>query len=884
MPQPEAGNWHALPAADLLEALGTSSTGLSQAEAARRLERFGPNEGAPPERDPWYRILGRQLSSVVVLLLAVAALVAAAFGETAEAVAVGVVLLINVVIGFVVELRARGAMEALEDLEVPEALVLRDGRELALAARELVPGDVVVLAAGDAVPADSRLLVGSELSTIEAALTGESLPVVKSVDPVPEDTVLAERCSMVYRGTLVAAGDGRALVVATGGRSELGRIRELLVSLRSEPTPLEQRLTVLGRRMVVVALGLGAVVAAVGILRGNELWLMLETGLALAIAAVPEGLPVVTTITLALGLQRMAARQALVRRLPAVETLGSATVVCSDKTGTLTSGRMSATTLWTSERELDLGAQPAGSVPTARAALHCAAQANRAALDPEGEEGVGDPTEVALLAAARRAGLERSALLAAEPETGEVPFSSRRMLMATFHRPIEGGREGDVIYVKGAARALISRATSLLGPGATLQPLDDAGRDRLLEVNGELAGRGLRVLALARGTLAAGCAADEEALSNLTFLGLIGLFDPPSEGVAETIEALRDAGVRTIMLTGDQARTAEAVGRSLSILGPGQHVVDGRELPRETEELSSTLATLGGLSRVTPKDKLRVVRAFQQAGDVVAMLGDGVNDAPALRQADIGVAMGGRGTDVARQAADIVLADDRFETIAVALREGRTIFTNIRRFVFYLFSCNLAEILVLFVSGLLGLPLPLLPLQLLWLNLVTDVFPALALAVEPAPAGIMSEPPRPPREGILTRDFTARIAGYAVVLTIATLGAFVLTLEAGGPAATERAVTVAFASLAFGQLFHLFNARSGGRPLGLRRLLTNRWAWGAVVLVAALQLAALFLPWLQRPLGTVALEAGDWLRVAVASILPLLVGQALAWFRPRKER
>ncbi len=883
---PPHRQWHALSVAEALAALGSGETGLSEAQAARRRQRWGPNESPAPTIDPWWCILGRQLRSIVMLLLAVAALAAAAFGERAESAAIGVVLLINLAIGFVIELRARFAMEALQRLEVPRATVVRGGREQSVAARDLVVGDVVLLTAGDAVPADARLLERSELQTVEAMLTGESLPVVKSPRPVAGDTVLAERTSMVYRATLIASGTGRAVVVATGGATELGQVSDLLSSIRREPTPLERQLNVLGRRMVWATLAVAMTVVAVGIARGLDLWLMVETGLALAIAAVPEGLPVVTTITLALGVQRMARRNALIRRLPTVETLGSATVVCTDKTGTLTSGRMAVTTMWIGERELEVrpgesffaAGEPVepSAVPGLLPLLTTAALANRAVLAPAGG-GEGDPTEVALLEAARLAGIERGSLR--QEEVGEVPFSSERMLMATFQRSADGSV---VAHVKGAPRRLVELSSSWVGGEGRVEPLDDEGRQRLLEANRRLARRGLRVLAVASRRLGPNDKPAAAALDELTFSGFIGLLDPPSPGVAETVKLLRDAGVRSVMLTGDQALTAEAVGRSLGILRAEERILDGHKLQGvDKDDVGSLLRGVGGLSRVSPKNKLHVVRAFQAAGEVVAMLGDGVNDAPALRRADIGVAMGGRGTDVAREAADIVLADDRFGTVAAAVHEGRVVFDNIRRFIFYLFSCNLSEILLLFIAGIAGLPLPLLPLQLLWLNLVTDVFPALALAVEPAAPGVMSRPPRPPDEGILTGAFLARISGYGGLLTGLSLAVFIPVLAAGGE---PRARTAVFATLAFSQLIHLFNARSDGRPLSLRRFFANRWALGAIALVLVLQLAALYLPALSGPLGTVPLTAIDWLAVILASLAPLAIGQAVAVVRSVRTR
>ncbi|HEY8368116.1 MAG TPA: HAD-IC family P-type ATPase, partial [Thermodesulfobacteriota bacterium] len=658
-------------------------------------------------------------------------------GDPLDAAAIGAVLVINTTIGFVTELRARRAMQALLELEVARATVLRDGRTVEIDAREVVPGDVIILEAGQSVPADGRLLSTAELRVNEAALTGESLPVQKSTDPLPADTPLPDRSNMVFKSTTIAAGSARAVVTATGMATEVGRIGELVGGIAEEETPLERRLDQLGRRLVYLALGVAGLVIALGAAQGIPLGQMLETGIALAIAAVPEGLPAVATITLALGLRRMARRNALIRRLPAVETLGSVTAICTDKTGTLTAGEMTTTVLWLDGRELHLtgaGYAPQGEIredgrrvqpsedPVLSAALRIAVLANRA--DVVHQDGAwiarGDPTEAALLVAARKAGVDRDELRARYPEVGEIPFSSERMLMATFHRTADGGEFAAVKGAPGRIIGLSSRQLTAVGE----QALDDEGKRRLLEINNQLASRGLRVLALAQkshggeeGALAGGTSAvareerpglegapapargegaGEEALTDLTFVGFAGLMDPPAEGVKETIAAFRRAGIRVVMLTGDQRLTAEAIARDLGVLGPDDETLDGRELARlDEEQLAQRVHRVGAFSRVSPEDKLRIVEAYQRGGEIVAMLGDGVNDAAAMKKAHIGVAMGQRGTDVAKESAALVLRDDRFPTIAAAIEEGRVIFDNIRKFVFYLFSCNLAEVLVL---------------------------------------------------------------------------------------------------------------------------------------------------------------------------------------------
>jgi Ca2+-transporting ATPase len=873
---------------------GVGSSGLSEAEAAERLGRYGRNALLAAKPVSGWKILVDQFRSVVVILLVVAAAVAWVIGEPVEALAVLAVLAINAALGFTTEYRARGAMAALLRLEVPHATVVRDGRSREISARELVPGDVIVLEAGQAVPADARLLSGSELRTNESALTGESLPVSKRTDAdLSPDTPLAERVNTIYMSTAVVAGSARAVVVSTGMQTEVGRIGGLVGGIREGRTPLEHRLDALGRRLVWVTLAVAALVIVLGILRGEPLGQMIETGIALAIAAVPEGLATVSTIALAVGVARMARRNALVRRLPSVEALGSATTVCTDKTGTLTAGEMTVTTLWTADREFQVtgtGYQPDGgfthdgepvateSVPALELSLRVAALTNHASIGEEGGEGGirGDPTEAALLVAARKAGLERDHLLERWPVIGEIPFSSDRMLMSTFHE----GPDGAVAYVKGAPARVLEHCSRILTLDGTV-PLDSGSRDRVIERNRAMAARGLRVLALAEGPAAA---LDDTALVDLTLVGIIGMSDPPAAGVRETIERFHTAGIRTVMITGDQRLTAEAVARELGILQEGDEVVDGRELlGLSPDAVADRLANASALSRVSPEDKLRVVEALQARGEIVAMLGDGVNDAPALKKADIGVAMGIRGTDVAKEASAVVLQDDRFQTIGAAVEEGRVIFDNIRKFIFYLFSCNVAEVFVILGANLIGLPQPLLPLQILWLNLVTDTFPALSLAVEPAEPNVMQRPPRDPQQAILSSRFIRGITFYALLITASTLGAFVWALrEPGG--STARAETIAFMVLALAQIFHLGTARARGPVFGWRRATANRWALGALVLTIGLQLIAVYVAPLARVLDVVPLAAGDWLLIAPLALLPAAIGQVIAGVHASRSR
>jgi P-type Ca2+ transporter type 2C len=891
MPQPSSRSpappdWHALDPDETLRRVGSVPHGLSAGEAARRLASDGPNAFRATPPVPAWRILLRQLKGVVTALLVAAAAVALLSGDRLDAGAIGAVLLLNVLLGFVTELRAHRAMEALLGLEVARARVIRDGTASDIDARELVVGDVIEVEPGQRVPADARLLDASELRAVEAPLTGEPVPVDKVAHTrLPGTVPLPDRVTMLYKSTTVVHGTGRAVAVATGMNTEVGRIGALTGSVPDEPTPLEQRLDALGRRLVGLALLVALAVVGLGLLRGLDLADLVQMGIALAVAAVPEGLPAVATITMAVGMRRMLRRNALVRRLAAVETLGSATVICTDKTGTLTAGEMTAVVVRLADREVSVsgeGYQPAGDFtsdgdklvplrePALALALRIGALANRGGVRREGGawRPQGDPTEAALVALAAKARLDPAALRAEWPEVAELPFSSERLLMATFHRT----PRGLVACVKGAPGRVLARCTHVFD-GSGPRPFRDGERESLATLNRALASRGLRVLALATG--AAGMPEDQE-LQGLTWVALVGLADPPASGVQETVDTLHAAGIRTVMLTGDQKLTAESVAGALGLVRSGAPALDGAEVDAlDDNQLREAVARVGVFSRVSPETKLRIVDAFRRRGEIVAMLGDGVNDAPALRKADLGAAMGIRGTDLAKEAADIVLVDDRFPTVAAAVEEGRVIFDNIRKFVFYLFSCNLAEILVLFGAIAAGLPAPLSPLQILWLNLLTDTFPALALAVEPGEPEVMRQPPRDPGAALLSGRMLRAIAGYGSLIAGAALGAYAWGLAGAGP---ERARTMAFMALAFAQIFHLGNAR-GARPvLSPARALRNRWAVGAVALSLGLQIIAVAVHPLARVLGVVPLGAVEWAVALGLGMVPAFAGQALKTF------
>jgi Ca2+-transporting ATPase len=867
--------WHARSTDAVLAAMGTSRAGLAENEAAARLLRHGPNRLAAAPPVSALKILVAQLTSVIVVLLVVAGVVSLMMDDPLEAAAIAAVLVINTLMGFATELRARRAMEALLQFDSSRASVIRAGQLRSVAAETLVPGDIVRLDAGHRVPADARLIEATDLRVDEAALTGESLPVSKHADDVvPEDAPLPERPTMAYKGTTVSAGTATAVLVGTGDATEIGRIGKLVASVEEKRTPLERRLDALGARLAWLAIGVAALIATLGALQGAPLWLVVETGIALAVAAVPEALPVVATIALAVGVHRMARRHALVRRLPAVEALGSTTVVCTDKTRTLTTGQMAVVRLWTAGTDfrLEEGSE-AWKDDRVRRALEAGVLSSRpqprASVGGQG----GDPVDSALLEAGSRARIDRAELVQQHPEVGHLPFSSERKMLASFHQT---GNEL-IAYAKGAPRRVVELSSSLL-TAENVQPFDDAGRAMVMATNERLANEGLRVLAVASGRASE---PSESAVAGLTLLGLVGFADPPAPGVKETIARLRRAGLRTIMLTGDQRLTARSIGRELNIIddesaGEADAFIDARDLARLSEkELASKLDRAAGFSRVAPEHKLTIVSALQARGDIVAMLGDGVNDAPALRRADVGVAMGTRGTDVAKEAAAIVLQDDRFETVAAAVEEGRVIFDNIRKFVFFLFSCNLAEILVLLIATLAGLPMPLMPLQILWLNMVTDTFPALALAMEPAERSVMSRPPRSPQEAILSRAFLGSVLLYALLITAATLAAYLAALGEGD----GQARTVAFMTLALAQILHVGNARSDEPMLRPRLFFANRFAVGGVLISVMLQLLAVSYEPLARLLRVTPLSRSDWLLVAGCAAAPALIGQVIKSWR-----
>ncbi len=806
----DAAPWHARTATDAITALESNvADGLDAAEAARRLARDGPNAlQEAGRRGPW-RMLLAQFRDLMVLVLVVAAILAGFIGEPIDTIAIAVILLLNAGLGFVQEYRAEAAVAALRAMAAPQARVRRGGITSTIDSAMLVVGDVVRLEAGDVVPADVRIAEAAQLRIAEAALTGESEPVEKDANPVAAEAPLGDRRGMAFKGTIVANGRATGVVVATGMGTELGRIATLLGETEAVRTPLQRRLTSFTQRLALAVAVICAVIFGLGLLRGEPAGLMLLTALSLAVAAIPEALPAVVTISLALGARRAAAKNALIRRLPAVETLGSVTYICSDKTGTLTENRMRVA-------EIRSGSESAPA-PLLLQAL---------ALNNDAERGAdgalrGDPTETALVEAAAAQGVEKFALELAMPRLAELPFSSERARMTTLHR-----RDGGVIaFTKGAPEVVVGRCIDAR-TDAGLLPLDAAG---VTAAAARLAAEGMRVLAVAARHFDSlpSPLTDANVESDLTFLGLVGLHDPPRPEARAAVEECHRAGIRVVMITGDHPATAHAIAGLLGI-------------------------TDGVYARVSPEEKIRIVERLQAAGEFVAMTGDGVNDAPALKRADIGIAMGRGGTDVAREAADMILLDDHFATIVAAVREGRRIYDNIRKFVRYALTCNSAELWTLLLAPLVGLPIPLLPLHILWINLVTDGLPGLALGVEPGERALMRRPPRPPAESIFAHGLWQHVLWVGLVMAGVTLATQAFTYGSG----RESWQTMTFTVLAFLQLGHLLAIRSD-RDAFYVGFLRNPALLGAVAFTVLLQLAVLYVPALNRVFSTVPLSAAE---------------------------
>ncbi|MHB0994779.1 MAG: cation-translocating P-type ATPase [Elusimicrobiales bacterium] len=869
--------WHSKTTEESFRELASSNSGLSRQEAALRLAERGPNELRPPKRvSPWALLL-EQFKNTLVIILLVAVALSGFLGHTLEAAAIAVIVLFAVGLGFVQEFRAERAIEALRRMAAPSATVVRDGAEMSVPAREVVPGDVILLRAGDQVPADARLLEAHNLQVDEASLTGESVPSEKTAARLDSaELPVGDRRNMVHAGTAATYGRGRALVTATGMGTEFGKIAQLLQGIDTGRTPLQENLDKVGSVLARVAFAVVLLIVGLGLFRGQPFLEILIFGIALAVAVVPEALPAVVTISLAIGVQRMVKRHSLIRRLSAVETLGSTSVICSDKTGTLTRDEMTVKRVYAAGRLLEVsgtGYGPEGGFsadgatveppPAVLELLRAGALACDARLERSLEGGwevKGDPTEGALLAAAAKAGLLKAALETAAPRVAEIPFSSETKRMTTLH----SSPAGSVAFSKGALEVILASCSSA-ATGNSEAPLDQAAREAILETGRRLAGDALRVLALARKN----CAAIGDAEREMVFLGLVGMIDPPRPEAREAVRVSAEAGIKVVMITGDHPLTAQAIARELGILKAGR-VVTGAELEAMTDaDLERAAEGIEVYARVSPAHKMRVVTALQKNGHIVAMTGDGVNDAPALKKADIGIAMGITGTDVSKEAAAMTLTDDNFASIVAAVEEGRGVFGNIKKYLMYLLSSNIGEILLMLGVTLLGYPLPLTAVQILYVNLATDGLPALALAVDPFESDLMRRRPRNPRNGIFTRPVVTLMLVGGIWSAAVNLGLFAWALGSGR--GVSEAMTMTFVSLVLIQFFKAYNFRSDRNSV-LDRPFANRWLNLAVFWELVLLLFIIYVPFLNKTFGTYPLTAQDWLIVCglALTISPVL--------------
>jgi Ca2+-transporting ATPase len=895
--------WHALPLQAVLDQLQTDSkTGLSETEAAARLKEYGPNALREQPRPTFWHRLKAQFESFVIYILIFAAILSAVLGDWVEAAAIAAIVILNAVLGVIQEGKAEEALSALKKLTSPDAIVVRGGHQKTIPASEVVPGDIVILEAGNYIPADIRLVEAFNLRVDEASLTGESVPVEKhSSASVAEDAIIGDRRNMSYMGTMITYGRGRAVIVNTGMQTEIGKIADMIQSTEEETTPLQIRLDQLGRTLSIGALAIcfvvGIVIFAREMTSGSfDLVAALEdsllTAVALAIAAVPEGLPAIVTINLAIGMREMIRRNALIRRLASVETLGSASAICSDKTGTLTQNQMTAVKLYANGMELDIsghGYNPEGSfhkngamvqplsIPEVHQLLLGGLLASDAELETDGQDQpfhlIGDPTEGALVVAAAKADLWRAQAESTFPRVNEIPFDSARKRMSTLHCRPDGS--GCIVFTKGAPEIVLSHCDYILEGNREI-PLTDVKREQIYEKNRDMANQALRVLAVAQRHLdkAPDDFLPETAEEHLTLIGLIGMIDPARPEVKPAIEKARHAGIRTVMVTGDYPDTARAIALQIGLLREGKRVVHGAEIEQmESGELERIVDDVDVFARVSPEHKVRIVEAFRARDYVVAMTGDGVNDAPALKRASIGVAMGITGTDVSKETADMVLTDDNYVSIVAAVEQGRIIYSNIRKFVFFLLSCNLAEIAVIFLATLAGAPSPLTAIQLLWLNLLTDGAPALALGVEKGDPDIMDHPPRPVKQPIIDRDMKVGMVIQTIFMTAATLIAFILGRHLRPDDHWQLARTMAFVTLSASELARAYTARSELYPLHKIGFFTNKFMQYAVGASIALLLLVIYVPFLRGVFDATSLTLTQWIYIIPLIMTPSVIAE-----------
>ena len=869
--------------------LNTSmANGLNESKVKTRLEKIGPNQLEEGKKRTVWNMLIDQFKDVLIIILLVSAVISVLLGEVTDAIVIAIIVILNAVMSVFQEFKAEKSLDALKKMTVPETVVIRDGQQKKIKSYQLVPGDVVLLESGDRIPADLRLFEVTDMRIQESVLTGESEAVEKNVNTVKDqDTSLGDRTNMAYMGTSVIAGRGKGIVVATGMDTEMGQIAGMLQEQKQELTPLQKKLNQVGKNLGIIILFVIAIVVLLGCLRGISFFEMFMTGIALAVAAVPEGLPAVVTIVLALGVRQMIKRNAIIRRLPAVETLGATTVICSDKTGTLTQNQMTVQKVVTVNREIDVegtGYEPFGQFrqngksiqpsddKVFSLLLKAAALCNNSSLRQNKENQqwniIGDPTEGALIVTAVKAGYQKEGLENEYPRIKELPFDSDRKRMSTIHTTPD---ESQVIFVKGAPDQIIKRCVSYMDNGKTVQ-ISESIRKNILEQNKELASSALRVLAIAYREITQ---TEEKSLksnekfdidkteSQLIYLGLMAMIDPPRKEAMQAVQTCRRAGIRPIMITGDYSLTARAIATQLDIYQQGDQIITGTELEKMSQsELEGVVLKTTIFARVSPRHKQRIVKALQKNGQVVAMTGDGVNDAPALKESDIGVAMGITGTDVSKEAADMILTDDNFSSIVSAVEEGRKIYQNIQKFVRYLLSCNLGEIITIFIAILIGLPRPLLPIQILWVNLVTDGFPALALGLDPGEMDLMERSPRDPDEGIFSGKMGFNIFSQGIFIGIVTLIAFYYGYS---QYSLEVGETMAFGTLSFTQLWQSLNSRSDHFSLLKLGFFSNKYLVLAILISGILQLTVMLIPYFQNVFKIVPLNLFQWLII----ILPI---------------
>ena len=882
--------WHAMNTQEVLQSLETGLNGLTDNEAKVRFERAGPNELRKGRRISPLKIFARQFKEFLVVILIAAALISAAIGEAVDATVILAIIIAIAVLGFVQEYRAERALEALKRMAAPTATVRRNGKEKEIPSRDLVPGDMVSLTVGDKIPADARIIEAHNLKVNEASLTGESAPVEKDTKVIASDVSIADRSNMVFGGTIVTYGHALAAIVSTGMSTEFGKIAEMIESAEEARTPLQMRLEYVGKWLGIACIGVVAAVSFLGLLQGYGYLQMFTWGVSLAVAAVPEALPAVVTGALAIGVQRMAKRNSIVRKLPAVETLGCTTVICVDKTGTLTKGEMTVRELFLNSETVQVtgtGYEPHGdflkegaSIPDKRAVkfiFQVASLCNDARL--EKEEGIwrvlGDPTEGALIVAATKLSISQEEIMRQYPRVGELSFTSERKLMTTIHVTPHGRK---IACAKGAVEVVLEKSKYLQKGEARLE-LTDGLKEGTLQANERMAAKALRVLAIAYRELPEEVQRFDEELAerDLIFLGLVGMIDPPREEAKQAVELCEQAGVRVVMITGDHKLTATAIAQELGLMKGAELAITGEELDKLGDnEFASIVEDVAVYARVSPEHKLRIVKALKLNGHVVAMTGDGVNDAPALKSADIGVSMGITGTDVSKEASDMILVDDNFASIVAAMQEGRAIYDNIKKYLAYLLSCNIAEILIMFIVSSISfiqnshIPVPLIAVQILWVNLVTDGLPALALGVDPPDPDIMQRPPRNPKESVFTPSVNRLIAVGAATMTFFTIPIFLSKLALG----ENVARTIIFTLIVMFEMFNAFNCRSERHSLLKVGFAKNRFLLIAVASSILLQLAVIYIPFLQPMFETVPLGMYDWAFVILLSATVILTVEA----------